>query len=215
MHIEPREGDPNDDSQDGPLPSEHEHEGGLAANAEEPDRAGDDRSPSGERPEWVEDLPGADERDRADQDSLEHHVGSEPRHRGDDSQKVVEADAVDRLVPILAAKLEQHLHLPIQLPDADALADLKLKDPQGYKFWMRNLDKQLAHQRFMESAKYRMPLKVIKSAQMWAFLALVAILALAAYALYLDEPWVAGFLVSLDVVAIVGIFAGFGRQGDE
>lgn len=67
----------------------------------------------------------------------------------------------------------------------------------------------------MESAKYTMPLKVIRSGQLAALTALLAVLVLAGYALYLDRVWFGGVLAGLDVLGILAIFMGWGRNDDS
>lgn len=222
VRIDDGEGSPNDNSQDHALFSPHEHQDDPSAQPEEPGNSDQGRVPGSERPEWTEDLPGANERNRTRQDSFEPDDGSEPRHRGDDSAQVVEAELVEEakrlapiITPIIQAKLEQHLHLPIQLPDPDALAELKKKDPKAHKLWLKELKQQMKHQRFMESARYRMPLKVIRSSQLAALVALLGVLALAAYALFMDRPWIAAILAAIDVATIVTIFTDIGRREQE
>lgn len=92
---------------------------------------------------------------------------------------------------------------------------MKQKDPHAHKVWLKQAGKQLDHQRFMESARYKMPLKTIRSAQLAALTALALILALAAYALYLGQPIITGILTALDVVAILALFTDIGRHSSD
>lgn len=98
------------------------------------------------------------------------------------------------------------------------MAELRQKDPDAHKVWLRQVGKQMEHERFMEAARYRMPLKVMRSAQLAALVALVVLSGLAGYALYLDHPWIATLFGTLDVAAILGVFTEIGRtdqSGDD
>lgn len=72
--------------------------------------------------------------------------------------------------------------------------------------WLREVKSQLAHQRFMESARYRMPLRVILATNIAAVVALLILSAMVGFIAYLDHPWLAAFLGALDFVGIVGLF---------
>lgn len=111
-------------------------------------------------------------------------AGGELGDPKDDATEVVEGEVLppeteERLVTLVAARLEHHQHHPIQIPDADALVDLKKKDPRAYKMWMRQVKQEMKHQRFMREAQFKMPLRVIWSGQVAALVALLAVLGLA------------------------------------
>lgn len=102
------------------------------------------------------------------------------------------------------------------MPNAEAMAALREKDPKGHKVWLKQVSKQMSHQRFMESAHFRMPLRVIICSQAAALISLVVIAVLAGYALYLDRPWIASALAVLDLGAIMRVFTGWRPfAGDE
>jgi hypothetical protein len=94
----------------------------------------------------------------------------------------------------------------MQMPDAAALAELKRADPQAHKMWLREVKSQLRHQRFMESARYRMPMRVILATNLAAVVALLILSAMVGYVAYLDHAWLAAFLGALDFVGVVGLF---------
>ncbi|MCG8151238.1 hypothetical protein GUY44_12165 [Pimelobacter simplex] len=112
-------------------------------------------------------------------------------------------------------QIQAHLHLPMEAPDGAALAELKRQDPDAHSMWLRQVEKQMEHQRFMESAIYTMPLKVMKSAHRSALAALVVLTAVTGYALYLDHQWFAAIFGALDVVAILGVFARSSDPSEE
>lgn len=103
----------------------------------------------------------------------------------------------------------------METPDGAALAELKRQDPQAHAMWLRQVEKQMDHQRFMEAAIYAMPLKVMKSAHRSALAALLVLLSLTAYALYLDHQWFAALFGALDVVAIIGVFSKAADPSEE
>src|SRR5699024_8278086 len=170
-----------------------------------------DEPARGQRPRWGEDV-SSDKSNGGQAADVQRPGGGELGGQEDDSEEV------DRLVPLIAARLEHHLHLPVQPPDPDALAELKRKDPRAHKMWLKQVGREMKHQRFMREAQYRRPLTVIRWSQIVALLALVAILGVAGYALYLGHAVTAGIIVTIDVVAILSVFTDIGRssadQGD-
>lgn len=83
--------------------------------------------------------------------------------------------------------------------------------------WLDEIAATMKHQRFMESAQFTMPLRVMQSAQRCALAAIVVFAVLAGYALYLDHAWVATLFGVLDVATIIGLFLAptFPRKGDH
>ena len=104
--------------------------------------------------------------------------------------------------------MQAHLHLPMQVPDGAALAELKKNDPAAHRMWLKQVERQMEHQRFMESAGYKMPLKVMQSAHRAALTALVVVALIAGIAIWLDRPWLAALFGVIDLVGIVAIFIG-------
>lgn len=186
--------------------AEDEHTGLCSEYEQETSDA--DRPARGERPRWGEDV-SSDQPDGGQAADVQRAEGGELGGREDDSE------AVDRLVPLIAARLEQHLHLPVQPPDPDVLAELKRKDPRAHKMWLKQVAREMGHQRFMREAQYRMPLTVIRWSQIVCLLALVTILAVAGYALYLGHAVTAGVIVTIDVIGILSVFTDIGRQKDN
>ncbi|MCL2782304.1 MAG: hypothetical protein FWD74_12625 [Actinomycetia bacterium] len=80
-------------------------------------------------------------------------------------------------------------------------------DPKLYEQWRGEISKQADHNRYLESAPYRVPGRVTLRGQIAGLVALVAVLAVAGYALYLHEPWIAGFLAGFNIVGVIAIFA--------
>lgn len=120
------------DSEDPALQSRHEHERTSPDSAPARGASDEGRPTRRERPEWRQDLPGDQPGDRRGR-NVERVGSGELGGQEDDSAEALEPevieDEVDRLLPTILAKIEQHLHLPIQPPDPDALAKLKREEP--------------------------------------------------------------------------------------
>jgi len=107
------------------------------------------------------------------------------------------------------AKIEnqQHLHLPVSIPEGKALQELKQQDRKAYKFWFREIKRQAAHERWMEKAPFRTPARLARTGQFFGLAAVAVMAVLVAYVAYLDHPWLAGVLGVLDFVGLAAIFA--------
>ena len=103
----------------------------------------------------------------------------------------------------------------MQIPDSASLAELRERDPRAHKMWLRTVKKQLAHQRFMESAQYRMPLRVMLGAQAMMAVVVIAGFGLMGYVAYLGLPWLAAAIGALDLAGIIAVFASVVRNRHE
>ncbi|KAB2809278.1 hypothetical protein F9L07_19750 [Pimelobacter simplex] len=196
------------------LQSGHEQHGSSSpAEPFDEEDLGEDRVRSYDGSDRIADVPSM-ARDRSRQPRSIDDGRREPRFEDDVTDgELVEAE---RIAPLVLAQIQQHLHLPIQVPDGEALASLKRNDPAAHRMWLKQVKKEMGHHRWMQSAEYRMPLRVMISAHVMALIALVVLAGLAGYALYLDHVWLAGIFGGLDVAAIVGLFIlpGWGGGGD-
>lgn len=99
------------------------------------------------------------------------------------------------------------------LPSPQELAAYKEIDPQIVTFLMEASVKEQKHRHEMDKVKYDLIRKSeSRTGRMnwwgmaFAFLSIVVIVGLAAYALYLDRPWFAGILGASTLIAVASIF---------
>ena len=108
------------------------------------------------------------------------------------------------------------------LPSAQELADYKLVDPRIVEFLMETSKKEQAHRHKVEDEK----VKIVKHSErrvsrmnwwgmFFAFMALITLVGLAAYALYLDKQWFAGIFGLTAVVSILSVFVEAGKKNKE
>lgn len=99
------------------------------------------------------------------------------------------------------------------LPSPQELAAYKQIDPRIVDYLIDASIKEQNHRHKMDEKK----LKIVGKADgrvgrmnwwgmFFAFMCLIAFLALTAYALYLDKPWFAGFFGVASIVSIISIF---------
>ncbi len=105
------------------------------------------------------------------------------------------------------------------VPTPRELSDYQRINPNIVKFLMETAQKEQQHRHKMDSEK----MKIVKSNEnrttrinLWgmffAFLALVTMVGLAAWALYLDKPWFAGIFGFTAVISIVSVFVNAGKN---
>lgn len=99
------------------------------------------------------------------------------------------------------------------LPSPQELVAYKEIDPQIVTFLMEASVKEQNHRHEMDKVKYDLIRKSeSRTGRMnwwgmaFAFLSIVVIVGLAAYALYLDRPWFAGILGASTLIAVASIF---------
>ena len=108
------------------------------------------------------------------------------------------------------------------LPTAQELADYKLVDPRIVDFLLETSKKEQAHRHKLEDEK----VKIVKHSEsrvsrmnwwgmFFAFLALILLIGLAAYALFLDKPWFAGVFGLSAVASILSVFVDAGKKRGE
>lgn len=107
------------------------------------------------------------------------------------------------------------------LPSPQELAAYKEIDPQIVQFLMDASVKEQNHRHNMDKLKFELVRKSEnRTGRMnwwgmaFAFLSIVVIVALAAYALYLDRPWFAGLLGAGTLVAVASIFINRDKLDD-
>lgn len=124
---------------------------------------------------------------------------------------------VERLTANVLAQInsEHHLHLPLALPDAAELSNLRERDPEAHAVWLRLVEKRAEHDMWMERAPYELPAAVAKRGQMLGLIAVIAVLMLAAYCAYLGHRWLAGILTGIDIIGLAAVFSNSHNSGDE
>lgn len=106
------------------------------------------------------------------------------------------------------------------LPSPQELAAYKEIDPNIVKFLMESASKEQDHRHKTDIIK----LSVIKKSDartgrmnwwgmFFAFLSIVVLVGLSAFALYLDRPWFAGILGVGSIISVATIFINRGKQG--
>lgn len=99
------------------------------------------------------------------------------------------------------------------LPSPQELEAYKRIDPRIVDYLIEASVKEQNHRHHMDEQKLNIVAKAdgrVGRMNWWgmffAFMCLIAFLALTAYALYLDKPWFAGFIGVASIVSIVSIF---------
>lgn len=93
------------------------------------------------------------------------------------------------------------------MPNTQELVELKSESPEAYAAWLRMIEKRSDHDMWMEKAPYQLPATIAKRGQSLGLTAVVAVLILAAWALYLDHAWIAAFLGAVDIIGLAAVFS--------
>ena len=136
-------------------------------------------------------------------------VGEEELFDGDEVAALAETGKLPRLVlgirqDIQNIKNELHLHAP-QF-SVQELRELREFDPQAYVLQLRRMERQHEHDLAMGRAAVERPGKIATRGQYLALLVVLSVLALAGYAVYMHEPWLAGVLGAIDLIGLAAVF---------
>lgn len=113
----------------------------------------------------------------------------------------------------LTSQLEQHLHVPLQMPDQERLERMKSETPEAYQVWLRVVDRQSKTDANLRELPYRMPYKVARLGQICGLVAVLALLALAGYIASLGSP---GWAFGTGLTGVIGLAAVFnGARAQE
>jgi hypothetical protein len=139
-----------------------------------------------------------------------------PARRGDRAAKgqqpppVLAEPQVEHLAAIVLQrveqKIEQHLHLPITMPDLADLEQMREKTPEAYEAYLRMVEERSATDAYVDKARYDLPFKLAKRGQGYGLAALIAVLIFCGYVAQLGTTTaqvVAGIIAALDLVAII------------
>ncbi len=122
---------------------------------------------------------------------------------------VSEHTLIQALIPLIHQEFKQYY------PDPDTASELKSKAPEVYNAWISTTKSSIETENYVRKATVDNAAAIAKRGQIIGFLSVVLVLLLAAYCAYLDRPWLAGFLVAIDVVALAAVFAPRNESAPE
>ena len=114
--------------------------------------------------------------------------------------------AVPANVSFSAQLVQQQLNQ--NYPDPDTSAELREKAPEVYEAWLQTTRQTIETDNYVRKAEVDNPRKMATRGLVVGAIVVLALFALAAYATYLRQQWLAGFLVTIDVVLLASIFTG-------
>lgn len=123
-------------------------------------------------------------------------------------------ESVEKLVQVVLArfeqKFEQHLHVPIYMPDVNELADMRERTPEAYAAWVRMTEQRAATENHMDRAEYDQPFIIATRGQRYGIVALVLVLVFCGYIATLGTAGtvIGGILATIDIVAIIAQLMG-------
>ena len=99
------------------------------------------------------------------------------------------------------------------LPSPEELEAYKKVDPRIVDFWLNSSSEEQKHRHYVDEQK----IEIIKKSEariartnwwgmFFAFLSILVLVLLAAYALYLDRKWIAGIIGATTIFAVASIF---------
>lgn len=105
------------------------------------------------------------------------------------------------------------------LPSPKELAEYKAVSPEIVQYWLKLSANEQEHRHIMEREKIKTLGRAgLRTGRMnwwgmfFAFLSVVVLVALSAYALYLDRPWFAGIMGTGTMIAMAAIFVNKGEN---
>lgn len=141
----------------------------------------------------------------------------EHSHESED-RGVAEEEAAQQIgQQVLAFIQENHLHAPIVLPDPKELADLRSDAPEIYALYMKAVDTQIKDESYTRRAPFEIPDRFTRRGQYLGFVSVLASLGVVVYAIYTNNPLIAGIIGALNLVALATVFVAPGRasKGEE
>lgn len=87
-----------------------------------------------------------------------------------------------------------------------------------YDLWIDTVRKRNDHQIWQSKKAVRQPYLLASLGQWLGLIAVLSVLVLAGFAVYLNQPWVGGILAAFDVIGLVTVFngnQGKRRENDE
>ncbi|SES33967.1 hypothetical protein [Corynebacterium cystitidis] len=122
--------------------------------------------------------------------------------------------------PVLLAKIsaylqENHLHLPVLTPDQATMAKMREETPELYEFYIDSMKKGVQADYIQRTYPYTEPLKNANAGRRYGLVAVIGVLIIAGYALYLDHPWFAGVITAIDIIGLAAIFSNSPRSSEK
>lgn len=133
---------------------------------------------------------------------------------GPEGVEEIPPEGVDRLVAVVMARienrLEQHLHLPSELPPIEQAIEMREKTPELYELWLNLAKTRGETSAYVARAPYEEPSRAARQGRPWALVALFAVLGFCAYLASLGTTGtvMGGIIGALDLVGILAVFAG-------
>lgn len=122
--------------------------------------------------------------------------------------------------PVLLAQVtaylqENHLHLPILTPNREEMVVMREQTPELYALYVNGLQKSIDADFIQRTYPYTEPLKSADKGRWFGLVALLAVLALAGYALHLGHTTFAGIVIGLDLLGLIAVFGNTGTKNDS
>lgn len=150
---------------------------------------------------------------------------STPGRRGNKSKggrvdKVVpgaDEPKLEEITSLVLQRVEQHLHVPILMPDVGELSDMKDRAPEAYAAFLRMTEERASADAFVDRAAYEMPYKLATRGQAFGLLALIAVLGFCAFIATLGTAGqiIGGIIAAIDLVAIIATLMGSNTGADR
>ena len=86
--------------------------------------------------------------------------------------------------------------------------------PEVYGVYVRALERAVEDESFTVRAPFTVPAKFAARGQRYGLTAVIASLAVVVYAIHSGQPWIAGVLGTIDLVALAAVF-GQGRSARD
>lgn len=160
-----------------------------------------DRSEFGIRRQGGDDLP-----PHAEADPVDASEGLPPGWPGFD------ADLPEQLQIFVAQLIRQEIQT---FPDPDTAAELRNKAPEVYRAWIETTKATIDTDNYVRRAAVDNPRDMARLGQILGIVAVLALFGLAAWAAFLDLPWLAAFLGGINVVGLATAFVRNRRSEKE
>ncbi|MCG7456830.1 hypothetical protein [Corynebacterium sp. ACRPH] len=122
--------------------------------------------------------------------------------------------------PVLLAQVtayleENHLHVPLLMPDIDKMSELRSETPELYSAYVEAIRSQTRADELTRTAPYIEPAKAAKRGQIFGLTAVIAVLVLCGYLAFLGYVISASIIAGFDLVALASVFANGRRTEDS
>lgn len=104
-----------------------------------------------------------------------------------------------------------HQQVTQNFPDPETSKALREKAPEVYDAWINTTVDSISADNHVRRAQVDNPRKISNVGQISGVIVVLSVLALAAYAVHENQPWLAGFLCTIDLVLLAGVFANPGK----